>query len=275
MRKWKDEEEEKHDNSERWLLTYSDMITLLLALFIMMYTISNVDVVKFQALAEQLSAFFNNGQSTQVTVDANNGYGDSDFDVSASSIPSDFIPALQSPSASAGAENNGVIPLDQATRDIANKLNALVQQNGISATVSVHIEGRGVVVRLEEGMLFASGSAQINASAMDSMNKIAQIILTTTNYIRVEGSTDNVPISTYQFPSNWELASQRAINVGKLLIADGVDPKRISVTSYGEYRPVAENDTEDNKQKNRRVDIVFLNTNLNLSEAGAETSSPQ
>jgi len=216
MRKWKEDEEEGHGNSERWLLTYSDMITLLLVLFIMMYTISNVDVAKFKSLAQNLSAMFNNGQTADVTIDSNARSGGSDF-LLTPSTPSDTIESLQSPSAGSSAnpssQSSGTIQLDETTKQVADKLNALIQQNGIQATVSVHIEGRGVVVRLEEGMLFPSGSADINTTANDSKNEIAQIILTTTNYIRVEGSTDNVPISTGQFPSNWELASQRAINV--------------------------------------------------------------
>lgn len=277
MRKWKDGgEEDKHVNEERWLLTYSDMITLLLAFFIMMYTISNVDSSKYKALAENLSAFFNNGQTVQTTIDTS-GESGSEYSFTASSNPADIIGSLQTPkpSASGDEQSSGTITLDKATQQIADKLNTLIQQNGIQASVSVHIEGRGVVVRLEEGMLFPSGSAQINTSAMDSMNKIAQIIMTTTNFIRVEGSTDNVPISTSQFPSNWELASQRAINVAKLLIQDGVEPTRVSMTSYGEYRPVEPNDSEANKQQNRRVDIVFLNQNLNLSEPEAATPEPQ
>jgi chemotaxis protein MotB len=275
MRKWKDEGEgEGHANSERWLLTYSDMITLLLALFIMLYSISNVDVAKFKALAENLNAFFNNGQS--VTIDTDKSSGGKDYVISSSSSPTDVISSLPSnaPTASTADQNNGNIKMDETSQQILDKLNALILQNGIQATVSVHLEERGVVVRLEEGLLFPSGSAEINATANDSMNKIAQIILTTKNYIRVEGSTDNVPISTSQFPSNWELASQRAINVAKLMITDGVQSSRISVTSYGEFRPVAANDSEANKQQNRRVDIVFLNQNLNMSEAGGATPAP-
>lgn len=276
MRKWKEDDDHEKDNSERWLLTYSDMITLLLALFIMMYSMSNVDVAKFKALAESLSAIFNNGQAYQVSTDAGAESGNQLTITQSTSSPdvNVFLPK-PSASASASAQNNGKITLDETTQQVADKLNSLIVQNGLQASVSVHIEERGVVVRLEEGMLFPSGSAQINTSAIDSMNKIAQIMVSTKNYIRVEGSTDNVPINTNQFPSNWELASQRAINVVKLLISDGVDPARISELSYGEFRPVAPNDTDANKQQNRRVDLVFLNQNLNLSEAGGvQTPAP-
>jgi Flagellar motor protein len=274
MRKWKEDDEHEKENGERWLLTYSDMITLLLALFIMLYAMSNVDAAKFKALAESLSAVFNNGQNYQVSAEATPNNGGTQYLLTPGQSP-DQNAYLTMPSASASpsATSNGQIPLDETTQQVADKLNALIQQNGIQASVSVHIEERGVVVSLKEGMLFPSGSADINTSAIDPMNKIAQIITSTKNFIRVEGSTDNVPISTSQFPSNWELASQRAINVAKLFISEGVDATRISVTSYGEYRPVAANDSDANRQQNRRVDIVFLNQNLNMSEAGG-TATP-
>jgi chemotaxis protein MotB len=265
MRKWRDEEDEEgHGNSERWLLTYSDMITLLLALFIMMYTMSNVDTAKFKALAESLNAFFNNGTSTTQTADGS---------ASLSGGVDLKFPQVTPGASSLSAEGeDSPSPSESSPQEIAAQINALIQSNGIANSVSVHIEERGVVVRLEEGMMFPSGSATINQSAIDTMNKISEIIKNTTNYIRVEGSTDNVPIQNGQFASNWELASQRGINVANLIIQNGVDPTRISVTSYGEFRPVAPNDTEANKQMNRRVDIVFLNQNLNISEAGSNTA---
>lgn len=271
MRKWKEDDEEGHGSSERWLLTYSDMITLLLALFIMLYTMSSVDTEKFKALASSLSAFFNNGTTTTVVAEGAGSASGTDMDMS-------FSIGEPTPSVSSGSDagaSPGASPSESTPQEIAAKLNALIQANGIANSVSVHIEERGVVVRLEEGMMFPSGSATINQSAVETMNKISEIIKSTTNYIRVEGSTDNVPIENSQFASNWELASKRGINVAKLIIQSGVDPTRISVTSYGEYRPIASNDTELNKQKNRRVDIVFLNLNLNASEAGSTDDQQQ
>ena len=122
------------------------------------------------------------------------------------------------------------------------------------------------MVSLVEGLLFSSGSADINDNAVSTLDELAGVIKSVDNYIRVEGSTDNVPIHSAQYESNWELASQRAINVAKLMVDQGVDASRISAVSYGEYRPVAPNDSEDNKQLNRRVDIVFLDSSLNVYE---------
>ena len=100
------------------------------------------------------------------------------------------------------------------------------------------------------------------------LTNIITIVKAVNNYIRIEGSTDNIPINSSRFPSNWELASQRAINVAKLLIDQGVAPERISTVSYGEYRPIAQNDNDENRQQNRRVDIVFIDLDLSVYEAG-------
>jgi chemotaxis protein MotB len=126
---------------------------------------------------------------------------------------------------------------------------------------------------LVEGLLFPSGSANINKEAVSTLEDLANVIKSVDNFIRVEGSTDNVPIHSAQYESNWELASQRAINVAKLMIDQGVDASRISAVSYGEYRPVAPNDSEDNKQLNRRVDIVFLDASLNVYEPETAANS--
>jgi len=230
------------ENSERWLLTYSDMITLLLVLFIMMYTISTVDTQKFQSLAEQLGIVLN---PQAVTVDPAVP-GNAGFD--------------SSPTAEATPGNGA--------DDLEGQLSAMIGSAGLSGQVNVHREERGVVVSFTDALLFSSGSAAIHPDARKILDSTAKIIRSADNYIRVEGSTDNRPIHTRQFPSNWELAFHRANNVGKILIADGVNPSRVSVVSYGENRPVAPNDTDANRQLNRRVDIVFLDQSLNRYEPG-------
>ena len=260
------EEEHEKENSERWLLTYSDMITLLLVLFIMMYTISKVDLEKFDALASQFSIVMNpSSQSGSYAASPNNG-SDSDETVSdynfAAPVQTDAPEASVTPLAT---------PENTANGQLYQRIESLISTNGLDVYVSVHSEERGIVVTLVEGLLFPSGSADINDSAVATLSELTDVIKSVGNYIRVEGSTDNVPISSGQYASNWELASQRAINVAKLFIDQGVDASRVSAVSYGEYRPVAPNDTKDNKQQNRRVDIVFLDTSLNVSEP--ETAS--
>jgi chemotaxis protein MotB len=123
-------------------------------------------------------------------------------------------------------------------------------------------------VSFQDALLFETGSADINAKSLEMLQKLTVIANSVKNYIRVEGSTDDVPISSSKFPSNWELASQRAINVAKALVNFGVTPSRISATSYGEYRPVIKNNTAENRKLNRRVDVVFVNEENNTNEPG-------
>jgi chemotaxis protein MotB len=265
-RKHDDEEHEK-ESSERWLLTYSDMITLLLVLFIMMYTISKVDTQKFNALAESLGIVMNpNGEVGSA------GSGDSSSaDAALADAGYTVSQSTPEPEASTAASATAAVSFDDDK--LLSKIQSFITTDGLSAYVSVHSEERGVVVSLVEGLLFSSGSADINDSAISTLAELTGVIKTVDNYIRVEGSTDNVPIHSALYESNWELASQRAINVAKLMVDQGVDASRLSAVSYGEYRPVAPNDSEDNKQLNRRVDIVFLDTSLNVYEPETAANS--
>ena len=255
----KHQEEEGKENSERWLLTYSDMITLLLALFIMMYTMSSVDAQKYNELSSQLNVQLNPSKAAaQETAAGETVVG----------LNGSF--SILGSSASAQHAQNALKPVQVKVTDLQQELANLIQENNLNAYASVHEEERGIVISMVEGMLFDSGSATINAEANAILSELVQVVNSVDNYIRIEGSTDNVPIHTAQFPTNWELAASRSINVAKVLVAQGVDPSRVSAVSYGEYRPIAPNDTEENKRLNRRVDIVFLDAKLDVSEAGME-----
>ncbi len=263
----KREGEEKHENSERWLLTYSDMITLLLVLFIMMYTISKVDTDKFEALAYQLGITL--GAEVSVVQEAGDS---SDMDNDEWSVPGEANQTTPQASLPQNAEV-GTGGQTQAEKSIEEQLQDLIDEAGIGTLVGIHMEQRGVVVSFKEALLFNSGSADINAEGTETLKKMSDILKTVDNYISVEGSADNVPISSARYASNWELASQRAINVAKLLQNFGVDPARLSSTSYGEYRPVAPNDSEVNKERNRRVDIVIIDKDLNEYQPGFENTA--
>ncbi len=260
-------EEEKHENSERWLLTYSDMITLLLVLFIMMYTISKVDTDKFEALAYQLgislgaevSVVQEAGDTSDMDNDEWSGLGEANHSTSASPLPQ--------------AIEEGTAGQAQAAKPIEEQIQDLIDEAGIETLVGIHTEQRGVVVSFKEALLFNSGSADINTEGSETLKKMSDILKTVNNYISVEGSADNVPISSARYASNWELASQRAINVAKLLQSFGVNPARLSSTSYGEYRPVAPNDSEEHKERNRRVDIVIIDKDLNEYQPGYENAA--
>jgi chemotaxis protein MotB len=259
-----------HGNSERWLLTYADVITLLLGLFILLYSISNVDAVKWKELSTQFGEYFNPAELT-LGGGSGNGSGDGTGDGSGgdgtsgehagisgtkSTPPPGFIYFPVQPGEG--------IDLDE----LQIKISELIEKNNLNAYASVHAEDRGVVVSLVEGMLFPSGSAEINDDAYEILYQLIDIIQSVQNYIRVEGSTDDIPIHSARYYDNWALAADRAANVARVMKETGVDPKRITVISYGEYRPVAPNDSEANRQLNRRVDVVFLNSELDIYEPG-------
>lgn len=222
-------EEEGVGNHERWLLTYADLITLLMIFFIVMYSMSAVDNNKFMAMAEQMGVVFGNGQVISVK------------DSGAGGLLKD-IPY------------NPKVELDETQM----KLQEYIEANGLGSMASIYKDERGMVVSLSEGLLFSSGSAELDEKSNEILKKISGAISGLPNYVRVEGFTDNVPISSGRYKSNWELASQRAINVAQILIDGGFAPQRISTVSYGEYRPTVPNDNEIDRKLNRRVDIVVM-----------------
>ncbi|OPY60811.1 MAG: Motility protein B [Pelotomaculum sp. PtaU1.Bin065] len=225
---------------ERWLLTYSDLITLLMIFFVVMYALSSINSKKFEAIAVSLARAMGGGQSV-----LNN-------------------PGVSlAPGISAEAELTEENELER----IKNELQAYIDQNGLNGRVTVSMEERGIVLSFQDVALFPSGSAQLTPYAKDLIVKVGQILIKTTQYIRVEGHTDDVPINTKEFPSNWELSVARATSVVQELIGELSFPqRRLSATGYGEYRPRVPNDTAENRQKNRRVDIVVLKSKYETAE---------
>lgn len=224
--------EEHAGNHERWLLTYADMITLLMIFFIIMYSMSIVDKKKFASLAESLNGVLNSG--TAITTGS-------------SGILPDGSPATPSQSAEA-------LKIDKAVSEIKQ----LIKDNNLSADISVVQSESTVTVRLKENLLFDSGSATVRSAAFPTLNSISDMLGTLDNKIRIEGYTDDIPINSPIFNSNWELASQRAINVLYYISHRGVKPERLSAQSFGQYAPLVPNTSSENRQKNRRVDIVII-----------------
>ena len=229
LRAKKSEEKLETAGMMRWLLTYADMITLMLALFIILFAMSTISRVKVQAFAKSVSGGFNNVWS--VNQPPNGGAnGEQSFEASSS------IPAIQ------------------------RELEKYVKENHLQNQVEVHAQARGLVVTLlSDKSFYDSGSAEIRPDTLKILDAIAPVIRRSGDQIAVEGYTDNVPISTSQYPTNWELSAARAVGVARYLVEHGgVTPSRISATGYGEYRPRNKNDTDAERQVNRRVDIVLI-----------------
>lgn len=237
-------------SKERWLITYADLITLMLIFFIVMYTLSKVDVAKFETMAQSMEAVFGSGG---------------------------MILESPGPSVIPGA------PQQQTQQDIIEqiqldklkeRLQEYIEENGLLTKVSVTMEERGIVLSFQDDVLFDLGSAQLTAQAQELMGKVAPILADSPNYVRIEGHTDNLPIHTARFPSNWELSAARATNVlQELIIEHGLEPQKLSATAYGEYRPRVSNDNASTQQLNRRVNMVILRSKFAGLEPQANSAN--
>jgi chemotaxis protein MotB len=239
--------EEEHENHERWLISYADFITLLFAFFVVMYAISSVNEGKYRVLSDSISAAFRNipGSTAGAMVQIN---------------PNDPLPVmipLRKPQIAnlktdVDQERNKEL-LRSKARDISAALAPLVQQGQVRI-----IEGAlGITVEINASVLFDSGEARLQLPALRALTAVGQILATTDFPVTVEGHTDNAPIGTLLFPSNWELSGARAASVVRLFVETGVDPRRLTATGYADQRPVADNATTEGRQRNRRVAITM------------------
>lgn len=229
-----------HENYERWLLTYADMITLLLALFIVMYSVSAVDARKFGKISEALNTVLKGGSSILRHDEVSDKTGH-------------------------GWMKLGDLRVFQ--QKIEERFNTL----GKDEHLQTEVTERGLVIHIVESSLFDEGSADLKARAMEVLDMVAEELKGLPNHIRIEGHTDDRPISTPQYPSNWELSSARATSVVRYLVDyHDIPQDRISALGYGEYRPVKPNNSIENRAMNRRVDIVVLTTELSMTEPEAQ-----
>lgn len=246
------------DTTERWLLTYADLMNLLLILFILLYTMANIDSEKYQQVASSLRHAF--GNYTAENVIGSNGGSLSILDLGGALDPETVVPA--------NAEK-------QQMEAVQNEVQNLVQELGLTGEVTVATQERGIYISIGEQVLFKSGSADLDETARSDIIKIGREILAKMpdKQMRVEGHTDNIPIKNARFPDNQELSTARANNVWRILVnGAGIDPKKISATGYGEYRPLVANDTEEHRKQNRRVDIVILREIYDVTEPGTESA---
>ena len=236
----------KHEEeaSEAWLLPYSDLMTLLLALFIALFAISQTDQNKLQALAQAFTAAFNVG-------------GPSIFEQAGPTA------SPQRPLMSTEEEGNAAyLQENENLQDLQEQLDAYIAENNLEDQLSTQLEEEGLMIRIKERALFASGSADLVPESERVATIVAGLLAAVPERVLISGHTDTDPINNAQFPSNWELSSVRAMTFMKYLMAinDKLNPARFSAIGYGEYRPIAPNDTYENKQKNRRVEILIART---------------
>ena len=288
-------EPEKPPNHERWIISYADFVTLLLATFVVMYAVSTINSSKFQEMAESFSTAFM-GRTTTTNDSGTGAANKAPFNYMPSPVHvpittrevmvKDAVPALREEQTMGDPEHPNdqgqFLPRggaetdtqaenkpddsvqDQVAQRIQNLDAAFEQLNKALAElirkgqVSVTLQSLGVVIDINETLLFHSGKADLQPEALPLIDQIAKILVDLRYQIQVNGFTDNVPIHNAQFDSNWDLSATRAISVVKRFVAGGIDPTLLVGAGFGEYHPVAPNNTVEGKAANRRVSIVVV-----------------
>lgn len=250
-RRKKHVEHEEHVNHERWLITYADMITLLMVLFIVLFSMSQVDLAKYQKLKTSLSGALGGSDSP---IQGGAGVLSS----GTSPIPLESIAvqarqALESQQAQQAAQAEEKEQLE-ATKEA---LGAQLEKVGLGGSVGMRVERRGLVVTIaSDQVLFEPGQAQLRPAGRALIDELAAPLAALPNPLRIEGHTDDVPING-AFPSNWELSTARATTVLRELATNhGIDSARLSATGYADQKSIAANSTADGRARNRRVEIL-------------------
>jgi chemotaxis protein MotB len=276
-RKHASHDEGEHENEERWLVSYADMMTLLMCLFMVMFSISSVNISKFQDLQRSLQAAFSGravggGHALLQT-------GNTSKTERAAATPP--LPSIrpQQQAMAQGQTGDAAAKADAAAvkaaaaeqaefQSLKRRVDAAAAQLGLRKVVQTQIRDRGLVVRLlTDGIFFDSGSAQLKPSAQPILHRLAQVVSAEgVHPVVVEGYTDSQPIRNSTYPSNWELSGARASSVVRTFAADGVNPTRMSVAGYGQEHPANSNTTAAGRASNRRVEIVMtrLHTSVHV-----------
>lgn len=235
---------EEPEGSERWLLTYADLITLLLGLFVILYAMSKIDQGKYNEVALALSQAFGG----KTILSGNGG-----------------ITPMPAPPPQNSADNNDEVSSDSEQNEVSQNINKALEKYVQSSKVSIVESSEELTIHLLETLLFETGSDALKPEAKNVLNELSDLIRVLPNKIRVEGHTDNIPINTPQFPSNWHLSIARSLNTAYYMMQKGVNPQKISILGYSEYKPINPNDTAEDRSKNRRVDIVIIKPDNNHS----------
>ncbi|PCH85525.1 MAG: MotB protein [Piscirickettsiaceae bacterium] len=260
---------EEHTNHERWLVSYADFITLLFAFFVVMYSVSSVNEGKYRVLSSTLDSAFSGPKKTMEPIQIgdilqNKALIDRLIELeSAGDKPIPDLYAEETTPSSVTIEDDDLVDEQRKIKEsevleaLGNQLTEALSPLIDRDLVSVEKNDLWVEVELNSNMLFGSGDATLSDEALRVLWKVAKPIRKLNNQVQVEGFTDNEPINTFEYPSNWELSAARAASVVHLFTKYGIKPKRLSAVGYGEFHPIEDNDTQEGRERNRRVVIVI------------------
>lgn len=270
-------QEERID--ETWLIPYSDLLTLLLALFIVLFASSIIDQKKL----EQIGASFSDAFNTGVGFFTNTGS-------SLIELPEELSAITERERNTPAASDEGKVDESDVKAYLAKKLaeetqqlselktelDIYIQESGLDSQLKTALNNHQLLITFSDTALFDPASAELKPQAEQLARSIGEMLAKYPDYaIMVSGHTDNVPINNWRYPSNWELSTARAVNFMKVLLESDIDPSRVSAAGYGEYNPVADNDTPEGRAANRRVEVSIVRNYLTqqLTEAILEESN--
>jgi len=228
---------EPADSTDRWLVSYADFITLLFAFFVVMYSISNVNMGKYRVLSDSVMTAFSAQTNSPFPVGSQLG-----------------VSVQRAPIAIGLIGQTGWVSMKETAAALDKRLQKWVKKG----MIAVKGNEKWLEIEIKSSLLFNSGVAVLSADAASILSELTAVVRTTKNPLYVSGYTDDVPISTNRYPTNWELSAARSASVVRLLAQNGINPARMGAIGYGEFRPIVANDSAVNRQKNRRVVIRVM-----------------
>ncbi len=250
-----DEDGGKGGGAPEWMATFADLVTLLMCFFVLLFAMSTTQQETFKELVESLRSAL----GVQSVPETGTREG-----LTMHAVPS------EEPSDNQRIDELGGM-VEKEIQEIASEVREMILFNKLGGLVNVSESEAGVVITLSDLLLFSAGDASLSEQGADILKKVTAVLAQLAYHVKVKGHTDTSPISTGRYPSNWELSASRAAAVVKLLVASGLDPGLISAEGYAQYRPIATNDTEKGRARNRRVEIVYERDAIARSFAGMKT----
>jgi len=228
---------EPEESTDRWLVSYADFITLLFAFFVVMYSISNVNQGKYRVLSDSVMSAFSAQSNSPFPLGSQLG-----------------VSVQRAPIAVGLIGQTGLISMQETAAELDKRLKKWVRKGKIA----VNGNEKWLEIEIKSSLLFKSGDAVLSIDAAKILAELTEVVKTTKNPLYVSGYTDDVPINTNRYPTNWELSAARSASVVRLLAQSGINPARMGAIGYGEFRPIVANDSDVNRQKNRRVVIRVM-----------------
>lgn len=229
----------KEIKTDGWLATYADTVTLLLTFFVLLYALSTVDAQKFQQIAVAMQSAFSGKVDKSIL----------EFNMSSGDVPLVGKPQITVEDVQ---ENENL--------EILEDVLTYIKENNLEEDVQIYSDKKGLNIQMKDSVLFDTGKAELRSESKTVLDKVSDLIAKVDNDIIIEGHTDNLPINTPAMPNNWHLSSARALSVLDYFLANKeiLNPQRLSPQGCGEYKPIAPNDTDENRAKNRRVNIIVV-----------------